>query len=165
MLLNSSCLPEQYVCRLAGVKDTCQLKVAARNSMCACAYWWYVADSGAELCVCDYRSDGWGDKGYIRLARGNSKNAPGQCGVAMQASYPIKTGPNPPPTPPTPSPKPGPSPGPHPPPGPEPQVCDTSTQCPAGELQSVPLHADRLSVQGSTLQQEHHGSSKSTSAV
>lgn len=81
---------------------------------------------------CNCRSDMWGDKGYIRLARGNSKNAPGQCGVAMQASYPVKTGPNPPPTPPTPSPKPGPT----PPPSPEPEVCDTATQCPAGKLLS-----------------------------
>lgn len=72
----------------------------------------------------------WGDGGYIRLARGNSSNAPGQCGVAMQASYPVKTGPNPPPTPPTPSPKPGPT----PPPGPEPEVCDSGTQCPSGKL-------------------------------
>ncbi|KAL3157963.1 hypothetical protein ABBQ32_012364 [Trebouxia sp. C0010 RCD-2024] len=77
-------------------------------------------------------SAGWGDKGYIRLARSNSKNSPGQCGVAMQASYPIKTGPNPPPTPPTPSPTPGPPPGPSPPPTPQPEVCDTSTQCPTG---------------------------------
>lgn len=73
-------------------------------------------------------TDQWGDQGYIRLARGHESNAPGQCGIAMQPSYPVKTGPNPPPAPPTPSPKPGPT----PPPTPEPEMCDTTTQCPAG---------------------------------
>jgi KDEL-tailed cysteine endopeptidase len=73
----------------------------------------------------------WGDKGYIRLRR-NIGNSAGQCGVAMQASYPVKTGPNPPqpsPTPPGPSPKP---PKPSPPGPPEPVVCDGSNECPSG---------------------------------
>ena len=58
--------------------------------------------------------DAWGDKGYIRLVRGIGNSA-GQCGIAMQASYPIKKSPNPPPSPPTP-------PSPAPPPGPSPAV-------------------------------------------
>lgn len=67
----------------------------------------------------------WGDKGYIRLLRNMGDE--GQCGVAMQASFPIKKGPNPPEPPPTP---PGPTPGPEP-PQPEPVSCDDTTQCPA----------------------------------
>ncbi|KAK9859312.1 hypothetical protein WJX84_009805 [Apatococcus fuscideae] len=71
----------------------------------------------------------WGDQGFIKLARG-IENAAGQCGVAMQASYPIKNGPNPPapgpepPTPPTP---------PTPPSPPAPVVCDQSSSCPNGQ--------------------------------
>lgn len=65
----------------------------------------------------------WGDHGYIRLARGVPEE--GQCGVAMQASFPIKKGPNPPEPPPAP-------PTPTPPPGPVPVTCDDTTQCPPG---------------------------------
>ncbi len=52
----------------------------------------------------------WGDSGYIKLARGMGQQGEGQCGIAMQASVPIKKGPNPPKPPPTP-PSPGPDPG------------------------------------------------------
>jgi C1A family cysteine protease len=48
----------------------------------------------------------WGDKGYIRMAR-NIQNKAGQCGVAMQPSYPTVGGapaPPAPPAPPTPTP-------------------------------------------------------------
>lgn len=62
-------------------------------------------------------------QGYIKLAR--NLGAEGQCGIAMQASFPIKKGPNPPEPPPTP---PSPSPGPGP--EPEPVACDDTTQCP-----------------------------------
>lgn len=31
----------------------------------------------------------WGEKGYIRLGRGSKFNPSGQCGIQMQASYPI----------------------------------------------------------------------------
>jgi hypothetical protein len=67
----------------------------------------------------------WGDKGYIKLVRGLSGASMGQCGIAMQASYPTKTSPNPPPTPPSP-------PEPPAPPGPEPTQCDEATTCPNG---------------------------------
>lgn len=65
----------------------------------------------------------WGDGGYIKLRR-DVNASEGQCGIAMQASYPIKKGgnpPEPPPTPPSPPPKP---------PGPEPVDCDGTVQCP-----------------------------------
>lgn len=68
------------------------------------------------------RGPEWGDKGYIRLRRNRGDG--GQCGIAMQASFPIKKGPNPPEPPPAP-------PGPSPPPGPAPEDCDDTTQCPA----------------------------------
>lgn len=87
----------------------------------------------------------WGDRGFIKLARNLDNSSSGQCGIAMQASYPLKSSPNPPPSPPTPSP-PGPAPGPpgpappgpsppppSPPPGPTPgPACDDATTCPAG---------------------------------
>ena len=95
----------------------------------------------------------WGDRGFIKLARGldaaaarerNVSATAGQCGIALQASYPVKDGPNPPPGPPEPPgpspPPPGPTPpgpkppGPKPPPpGPPPQPqCDEATTCPTG---------------------------------
>ena len=108
----------------------------------------------------------WGDRGFIKLARGldaaaargrNGSATAGQCGIAMQASFPVKEGPNPPPGPPAPPgppppgppapPPPGPAPGPPgpappappvPPPGPAPPPpppttpCDEATTCPAG---------------------------------
>ncbi|EHA8587426.1 putative Oryzain alpha chain [Cocos nucifera] len=37
----------------------------------------------------------WGESGYIRMAR-NINSATGKCGIAMEASYPIKKGQNPP---------------------------------------------------------------------
>ncbi|XP_020576879.1 thiol protease SEN102-like [Phalaenopsis equestris] len=47
--------------------------------------YWIVRNSwGAE----------WGEKGYIRMLRGSSDRS-GLCGLAMEASYPIKTSPNP----------------------------------------------------------------------
>lgn len=42
----------------------------------------------------------WGEDGYIRLERG-IRSKRGKCGIAMQASYPIKTSPNPVPQVPT----------------------------------------------------------------
>ncbi|KAK1293955.1 Vignain [Acorus calamus] len=38
--------------------------------------------------------DTWGEKGYIRMQRGIAAKE-GLCGIAMAASYPIKTSPNP----------------------------------------------------------------------
>ena len=58
---------------------------------------------------------GWGETGYIRMARNVSARA-GKCGIAMEASYPVKTGPNP---------------GPSPPPPPA-VPCDRHSACPAG---------------------------------
>tara|TARA_B100001758_G_scaffold153957_2_gene132653 strand:- start:700 stop:1653 length:954 start_codon:yes stop_codon:yes gene_type:complete len=33
--------------------------------------------------------DSWGDSGYVKIARTESENDPGVCGIAMQPSYPI----------------------------------------------------------------------------
>ncbi|KAF2309768.1 hypothetical protein GH714_005059 [Hevea brasiliensis] len=60
----------------------------------------------------------WGENGYLRMAR-NINMATGICGIAMEASYPIKKGPNPP--------NPGPSP---PSPIRPPTVCDNYYSCP-----------------------------------
>ncbi|KAK3143408.1 hypothetical protein QOZ80_4AG0299950 [Eleusine coracana subsp. coracana] len=56
----------------------------------------------------------WGEAGYIRMARNVTSRA-GKCGIAMEASYPVKTGPNP--TPPEPE---------------EDATCDRYSSCPAG---------------------------------
>eukprot|EP00195_Chlamydomonas_chlamydogama_P016889 CAMPEP_0202889940 /NCGR_PEP_ID=MMETSP1392-20130828/475_1 /ASSEMBLY_ACC=CAM_ASM_000868 /TAXON_ID=225041 /ORGANISM="Chlamydomonas chlamydogama, Strain SAG 11-48b" /LENGTH=479 /DNA_ID=CAMNT_0049573391 /DNA_START=8 /DNA_END=1447 /DNA_ORIENTATION=+ len=66
----------------------------------------------------------WGEKGYIRLKAGVAAKE-GICGIAMAASYPTKTGPNP-----DPGPEPGPDPGPSPGPKPGPVKCDDSSECP-----------------------------------
>ncbi|XP_022136376.1 low-temperature-induced cysteine proteinase-like [Momordica charantia] len=63
----------------------------------------------------------WGEKGYIRMQR-NVPSKNGLCGIAMEPSYPIKNGPNPP------------NPGPTPPsPVKPPSVCDEYYSCPASE--------------------------------
>lgn len=61
----------------------------------------------------------WGEAGYIRMERNLVGTAKGKCGIAMEASYPIKKGQNPP--------KPGPSP---PSPIQPPTVCDSYFSCP-----------------------------------
>nr|GMD90376.1 cysteine proteinase RD21A-like [Ipomoea batatas] len=64
----------------------------------------------------------WGDNGYIKLERNLGNTATGKCGIAMEASYPIKNGANPP------------NPGPSPPSPPEkpPTECDDYYSCPVG---------------------------------
>uniref|UniRef100_A0A7N0T3C3 Cysteine protease n=1 Tax=Kalanchoe fedtschenkoi TaxID=63787 RepID=A0A7N0T3C3_KALFE len=62
----------------------------------------------------------WGESGYIRLERNVANSTTGKCGIAMEASYPVKQGANPP--------NPGPSP-PSPPSRP-PAVCDEYYACP-----------------------------------
>ncbi|KAI3445956.1 hypothetical protein Pfo_002621 [Paulownia fortunei] len=63
----------------------------------------------------------WGEKGYIRLERNVANTTTGKCGIAVEASYPIKKGQNPP--------NPGPSP---PTPVKPPTVCDDYYTCPEG---------------------------------
>merc|ERR1712242_21321 len=66
----------------------------------------------------------WGMEGFAKLLRG--KNSAGECGILMQASYPLVSGsPGP-----SPSPSPSPSPGPSPPsPGPSPGCADAEDFC------------------------------------
>ena len=61
----------------------------------------------------------WGENGYIRMARNIGNEVTGKCGIAMEASYPIKKGQNPP--------NPGPSP---PSPVKPPTQCDRYYSCP-----------------------------------
>ncbi|GAB2269614.1 hypothetical protein Dimus_004539 [Dionaea muscipula] len=61
----------------------------------------------------------WGEDGYIRMERNLGGSGTGICGIAMEASYPIKKGQNPP--------NPGPSP---PTPVKPPTVCDSYYTCP-----------------------------------
>ncbi|KAK4437908.1 Cysteine proteinase RD21A [Sesamum alatum] len=63
----------------------------------------------------------WGENGYIRLERNVANTRAGKCGIAVEASYPIKTGHNPP------------NPGPSPPTPVKPAtVCDQYYTCPEG---------------------------------
>ncbi|OVA15890.1 Granulin [Macleaya cordata] len=62
----------------------------------------------------------WGEAGYIRMERNLANTKTGKCGIAMEASYPLKKGQNPP--------NPGPSP---PSPVNPPSVCDSYYTCPA----------------------------------
>ncbi|KAK4859629.1 hypothetical protein QYF36_008937 [Acer negundo] len=61
----------------------------------------------------------WGESGYIKMERNPRNTATGKCGIAMEASYPIKNGQNPP--------NPGPSP---PSPVKPPTECDSYYNCP-----------------------------------
>ncbi|GMH17796.1 hypothetical protein Nepgr_019637 [Nepenthes gracilis] len=61
----------------------------------------------------------WGESGYVRMERNIANTATGKCGIAMEASYPIKKGQNPP--------NPGPSP---PSPVKPPTACDSYYSCP-----------------------------------
>lgn len=74
--------------------------------------YWIVRNSwGAE----------WGEKGYLRMER-NIKAKTGKCGIAMEASYPLKTGENPP------------NPGPSPPSPVKPEnICDDYYTCAQSE--------------------------------
>lgn len=64
----------------------------------------------------------WGENGYIKLERNLASASHGKCGIAIEPSYPIKKGQNPP--------NPGPSP-PSPPVKP-PTVCDEYYSCAEG---------------------------------
>ncbi|KAL5562446.1 hypothetical protein UlMin_032193 [Ulmus minor] len=64
----------------------------------------------------------WGEDGYLRMERNLGSASTGKCGIAIEPSYPIKSGQNPP--------NPGPSP-PSPPVSP-PAVCDDYYSCPTG---------------------------------
>ncbi|XP_068654138.1 cysteine proteinase mucunain-like [Aristolochia californica] len=66
--------------------------------------------------------DSWGEAGYIKMERNLANTNTGKCGIAMQASYPIKHGANPP--------NPGPSP---PSPVRPPTVCDSYYSCPESD--------------------------------
>lgn len=95
--------------------------------------YWIVKNSWSAL---------WGEEGFIKMKMGVSKE--GICGIAMAASYPVKTSPNPPPGPPAP---PGPPTPPTPGPGPDqPVQCDLIFQCPAGSTcccqQPLPFYPD-----------------------
>ncbi|CAM0902394.1 unnamed protein product [Alopecurus aequalis] len=58
----------------------------------------------------------WGEGGYIRMERNVSTTGNvGKCGIAMFASYPVKSGPNPKPAPVSPA-----------------EKCDSHSSCPAG---------------------------------
>jgi hypothetical protein len=72
--------------------------------------YWIVRNSwGAE----------WGEKGYLRMERNLKSAATGKCGIAMEPSYPTKSGLNPP------------NPGPSPPTPVKPEsVCDDYYTCP-----------------------------------
>ncbi|XP_024969380.1 low-temperature-induced cysteine proteinase-like [Cynara cardunculus var. scolymus] len=64
--------------------------------------------------------DAWGESGFLKMER-NIKDSVGKCGIAMEASYAVKTGQNPP------------NPGPSPPSPVTPEtVCDEYSTCPEG---------------------------------
>lgn len=75
--------------------------------------YWLVRNSWGSL---------WGENGYIKLERNVLNSPTGKCGIAMEPSYPIKKGPNPP----------NPGPSPPSPASPPSTVCDEYYSCSAG---------------------------------
>uniref|UniRef100_A0A0C9RQU2 TSA: Wollemia nobilis Ref_Wollemi_Transcript_1347_1845 transcribed RNA sequence n=1 Tax=Wollemia nobilis TaxID=56998 RepID=A0A0C9RQU2_9CONI len=66
----------------------------------------YGSDDGTDYWIVKNSwGSNWGEKGYLRMQRNLQNNSNGLCGIAMEASYPVKSSPNPPnpgPTPPSP---------------------------------------------------------------
>ncbi|KAF7012150.1 hypothetical protein CFC21_026372 [Triticum aestivum] len=115
------------------------------HAVLAVGYGTEAADGGKDYwLVRNSWGPGWGESGYIRMERNVTARA-GKCGIAMFASYPVKTGPNPKPAPPAPE-----------------EKCDRYCSCPAGStccctygVRSVCLAWGCCPAEGATCCRDH----------
>jgi len=114
---------------MGGVFDDLECGTSLDHGVLAVGYG-YDEEKGTYWIVKNSWGPEWGDNGYILLKMGVEAKE-GLCGIAMSASYPLKTHPNPPSPSPGPGPTPSPTPGPTPGPTPDPVKCDMTTECPA----------------------------------